>query len=79
MSSKTIRFATEDIRDLSDGEVPVEIWVVREDSGGNITERHSGTATKKHTIERHVKKAARGLPLFGSKHVEIRTPKSRDR
>ena len=75
--SMTIRFATDDVRDLSDGQLPVEVWVVRDYGFGDVRERHFATATKPHRVDHHVRRAARGLSFGCTKHVEVRTPKAR--
>lgn len=73
----SIRFATNDIRDLSDGGLPVEVWTVYTKPDGTKSERHEGTPRMQHTIAEHVRRAARGLRLTEKKHVEIRTPAAR--
>lgn len=72
----SIRFEAP-VRYLDDGQLPVEIWVVRTSDDGTVTERHCATATKRHRIEHHVRRWASGLPMNGHKRVEVRTPKAR--
>lgn len=77
--SGTTRFGTSDVRDLSDGTYPLEIWRVdvREDASavhkvGDQVARHEFTVRTERQRDRRVKEAQSGWRIGWKSHVEIR-------
>lgn len=74
----TVRFGTNDVRDLSDGQFPVEVWRVDALSNGNLEATWLHTCRKSTTVRRAVRDAGRGWSSRAdTSWVEIRTHRSR--
>lgn len=74
----SIHFGTNDIRDLSDGEFPVEVWRCNLLRDGRVDVPETVTVTAPSRFKREVNRAAKGSYAGAAKQwVEIRTPKDR--
>lgn len=71
MTLISVRFRTDDLRDLSDGVLPAEVWRVDVDVDGNA-ERHlvARVRTPKQR-DRRARAAGQGLSTGHRSHVEI--------
>ena len=74
----TIRFGTRDVRDLSDGQFPVEVWRCMDATNGEREDRHTRTVRLPHRLKAATSEAGRGACSRAVREwVEVRTPKSR--
>lgn len=74
----SIRFGTNDIRDLSDGEFPVVVVRCNQLRDGRVDEAITITVTARSRFKREVNYAAKGSYAGAVKQwVEIRTPAER--
>lgn len=76
-ASLTIHYGTNTVKDLSDGQFPVELWRINLMPGGAESE-HKRTCTKDSTLTAGIKRAGAGWRAGAIESwVELRTPASR--
>lgn len=74
----SLTFGSSEVRDLSDGQFPVEVWrcILMED--GTQTDEHQSTVTKAARLKRAASAAGQGWrPGSKQQWVELRTPTTR--